>query len=117
LQPDNLPWIGATFVATTTGLPPLAIVISAYGLGTIAAPLPSLLAQGTPGCTLWVTPDLLLAEIATGGTHATSITLPANGAMVGQTLHHQLLPLSFGAQSNLNGISGSNGLSLTIGAF
>lgn len=81
-------------------------------------PLPGILPAGLPGCDLRVTPDVVSLLPVSNGVARQQLTIPAQPALIGQTYNQQVLRLDV---SNSNGaitfFAGSNGLTLTIGAY
>jgi len=117
LQATVLPWLGTTFRARATGLPGLCFAMSVYGFAPAALPLAAALPQGLPGCTLLATPDSVEPLIANAGTVDTQLPVPANLALLGVTLRHQVVALAVDPSLNITSISAGNGLLLTIGAL
>jgi hypothetical protein len=117
LAATALPWIGATFRARGTGMPPLGLVVAATGFATLSLPLASVLPQGQPGCTLLVSPDLLDVLLPVAGTADSQLALPNALSLVGQSFHHQMVPLELDPSSAITAITSTNALTATIGAF
>ena len=117
----TLPWVEATFRATGTGLPPLAIVIAATSVTSIPqglAPLSALLPPlGQPGCDLLVQPDILEAMVTLTGSAQSSLFLPNTPPLVGVTFFHQMVPIELDGVGNWIAITSTNALQLTAGAF
>ncbi|HEU4417357.1 MAG TPA: hypothetical protein VFT55_00385, partial [Planctomycetota bacterium] len=114
LVATTLPWLGALFTARGTGLANPSVVVAVFGFATASLPLVTVLPQAGPGCTLWVAPDVLLAQLSTNGTVTTSIAVPVNASLVGVTFHQQLVPFEISASGT---VTSTNGLTATIGAF
>jgi hypothetical protein len=117
LTPTSLPWLGGTSRSRATGLPTNSIAVDVLGLGQTAIALGSVLPQAVPGCTLWVSPDVLTLLLPTAGVTATQTAIPATAALIGQTFHQQVVPFELDALGQIAAVTGSNALSLTIGAF
>jgi hypothetical protein len=83
---------------------PIAVLV----LGLANAPGLPLDAIGMPGCTAWVTADLLLAGAATNGVAAWSVPIPPQAAIVGVELFAQ--GLSLDPTWNAAGLVASNAL-------
>ena len=79
-------------------------------------PLSSLHPAGAPGCVLWASPDASWYQPAIGGVASCSLPIPNDPALVGATLTHQFVEFEFGP-GGLTRIGGSDGRTLTIGAF
>ncbi|MCA8975581.1 MAG: hypothetical protein KDC98_12735, partial [Planctomycetes bacterium] len=103
----ELPWIGTTFTATGSGLPRSAIVGAVTGFGTNVVALSGLAPQGQPGCDLVATPDAVQLLFTTTGTAVASLPLPQSLALVGTTLHQQLIPIELDAAGNIVAITAS----------
>jgi hypothetical protein len=117
LAATSLPWIGATFTSVATGLANPAIGVEVLGLSASSVPLASILPQGLPGCTLLVTPDLLVTVIPSGGSSALSQPIPSAPAIVGQMVRQQLVVLELSTFGGITAVSSTNALALTIGSF
>jgi hypothetical protein len=117
LAATALPWIGSTFRARATGMPALGLVVAATGLTAQSLPLSSVLPQGQPGCTLLVSPDLLDVLLPVAGTANSQLALPNTPSLVGQSFHHQMVPLELDLSSAITAITSTNALTATIGVF
>jgi hypothetical protein len=98
-------------------MPPLGLVVAATGFSTLSLPLSSVLPQGQPGCALLVSPDLLDVLLPVAGTADSQIVLPNTPSLVGQSFHHQMVPLELDASSAITAITATNALTATIGVF
>lgn len=112
-----LPWIGSTFRGRATGMPAAAVALAVTGFQPLALPMPGVLPQGVAGCTLLASPDLLDATLPAGGVAVTQLGLPKTTSLAGQLLHHQVVPLELDLAGNLVAVTGTNGLTLTIGVL
>ncbi|HEX6812527.1 MAG TPA: glycoside hydrolase family protein [Planctomycetota bacterium] len=118
LAATSLPWIGATFQASGTGLPATALVVSATGVLTMPPlPMSVVFAQGVPGCSLVVTPDVLDVVATTTGTAQTAIAIPNSPAIVGMSFYHQMVPIEIDASWQWLAVTVTNALRLTVGAL
>ncbi len=117
LTAESLPWLGGTFTARASGLAANSLASIVLGLGTAAVPLATILPQGGAGCTLLVTPDVLLLGVPAGGSLPVSFLLPSNPTLVGSVLHLQVVPLEFGAGGAIANVTATNRLTLTTGVF
>jgi hypothetical protein len=117
LTATSLPWIGASFTSVAAGLANPAIGVEVLGLSASSVPLASILPQGLPGCTLLVTPDLLVTVIPSGGSSALSQPIPSAPAVVGQMVRQQLVVLELSTLGGITAVSSTNALALTIGSF
>lgn len=111
------PWVGSRLHTIATGMSQHSLALRAHGLSTTAVPLPALLPQGVPGCSLWVDPCLVDLWLPNGSSVETDCDIPNDLVLVGLVLHQQILPAHFDANGNLLTLTGTNALSLTIGAF
>ena len=115
LTATTLPWAGATFRSNATGMPALGLAIDVRGLNTAAIPMPAILPQGVPGCTLLVSPDLLDLLVPVAGGVQTEIVIPSSMALANQIFHQQIAALELDPLGNITALTSSNALSLTIG--
>ena len=115
LTDTALPWLGGTCRAIATGLPIDALAVAAFGFAQLAIPMPAVHPLGTPGCTLLVTDEILLHVPLLGGSVATALSIPDAAVLIGATFHHQVVVVERDAAGHLAALTGSNGLSLTIG--
>jgi len=115
---DTLPWIGSAFRTTTTGIPANSLSIAVLGLSQVALPLSTILAEGQPGCTLLVTPDILLLQTNGPANTATSSVVLANDpALVGIPFFQQTIPCEFTGGGALFAVRASNALAQVCGIF
>jgi hypothetical protein len=117
LVATTLPWVGGTFAALAAGMPAVSIAVSVFGLQPVAIPLAALLPQGQPGCSLFASPDLLLAGLPTGGAWATHLAIPNAPALAGMVLHCQVAALEFDPLGAFVALTSTNALQLTIGSY
>ena len=117
LAATSLPWAGSSFTAVATGMPANALALSVVGFSTVALPLTAVLPQGVVGCTLWVNPDLLAVRAPSAGSVTTQVAIPNIVALAGQQLHEQVVSLELDALGNIVALTGTNGLTATIGTF
>jgi hypothetical protein len=108
----DAPRLGQSFTLDTSGLnTSLNISVFVQSLTTIT-PLP-LDAIGMPGCTGYVSPDLLTSITGAAGHACMTIAVPSNGALMGMVLNSQSLSLDPGI--NALSLAASNGHTGTIG--
>lgn len=117
LTATALPWTGSTCRARASGMPANAIALAVTGFAPLSVPLPAVLPQGVAGCTLLASPDLLEPLLPNAGLVATQIALPGTVALAGQVFYHQVVPFAFDLSGNLAAVTGTNGLTLTIGVL
>jgi hypothetical protein len=113
----RLPLLGGVFLARGSGLPANALVVAVSSLAPITLPLPTVFPQAFPGCTLHVSPDVLDVVLPVAGTAVSSLSFPANPALLGATFLHQHVPLELGAGLAITGVSASNALQVALGSF
>ena len=107
--------VGADYSARATGLSGNAIVFDLYGLQAVNLPLPSLFQIGQPGCVLAVDPIEVRMVSAQATMHST-FAIPAQPAVIGFGLRHQMLVFDVGPQNNLLAASTTNALEITVGS-
>jgi hypothetical protein len=117
LAATSLPWIGSTFRSVATGMPVLALALGVLGFSTTSIPMPLILPQGVPGCTLLVSPDLLDVYLPAAGIVQTQVVLPNTVALAGGVFHQQVVPIEFSGTGDITALTGTNALTLTIGSF
>lgn len=117
LTAEALPWLGAAFRTTTTGIAANSLCIGITGFTAMSVPLAQLLAQGQPGCSLLVSPDFLtVLPIQAGNAHS-SLMLANDVALLGMTFHQQTLPLEFNGTGAWIALRSSGALTATIGTL
>jgi hypothetical protein len=117
LTATALPWLGATFRAHATGLPAISLAIGVFGATTVAIPLAAITPQGTPGCSLLVSPDVLSLLLPSGGEAQVAFAIPNSASLVGALFHQQVVPVELNAGGSIVALTSTNRLSLTLGAF
>ncbi len=109
-------WLGGTYRARTVGLPFPAIAVQVFGLTSVSLPLANVL-PSFPGCTLHVSPDVLLADLPTAGAVTAQWALPNSASLLGQSFRQQTVPFELAASGAIATVSASNAVLLTIGAW
>ena len=117
LAATSLPWIGSTFRSVATGMPAPALALRVFGFSAISIPMPAILPQGVPGCTLLVSPDLLDVYLPAAGIVQTQLVIPNTVALAGVVLHQQVVPIERSGTDSITALTGTNALTLTIGSF
>jgi trimeric autotransporter adhesin len=117
LTASTLPWLGSTYRAMSLGSPANSLVLGVRGLAPVAVPMASILPQGVPGCSLWVSPDLLDLYLPVGGQVAITFGIPNAAALIGQVLRQQVTTIELSAGGGIVALTSSNALALTIGSF
>ncbi len=117
LAADTLPWVGTSFRTTTTGTATGSLCLGVIGLTQLSIPLPSLLPEGQPGCSLLTALDVIL-PLATGfGTASSSFELANDPSLIGAPFFQQTIPLEFDALGAITAVRSSDALALVIGTF
>ncbi|MEZ6037402.1 MAG: hypothetical protein R3F29_07975 [Planctomycetota bacterium] len=90
--------------------------LDVIGFGGASVPLSAILPIGVPSCDLLATPDLIGIQLTTGAAQM-AVSIPEQVALVGVTLLCQVLSLAYDAAVDLTELTGTNALTLTIGAL
>ncbi len=120
LTAATLPWVDATFRATATGLPAVAIVLTVTSVTSYpqgAVPLVLAFSQAGPGCDVLVAPDILGALVTTTGSATSALFLPNTPPLVGVTFYHQMVPIELDLAGNWVAVTATNALQLVAGTF
>lgn len=113
----HIPWIGSNWTATAANLPVLSIAVQVYGLSALSVPLSTVLAQGTVGCNLLVSPDFITVALPVAGTAQSQLTFPQSTALIGQTFDHQVAPLEVDVTGTIIAATSTNVIRCVIGSF
>lgn len=114
LTADNLPFAGAVFRSSATGMAASSLAVHAIGLQPLSQPLP----LAAPGCLALVDPLHSQLVLTASGSCRPTLALPNSAAFAGINLLTQVVQLELDASgSRLVGLSATNGLVLTIGAL
>lgn len=116
LHIENLAFVGGVMRSRVEGVPAGSLVLAVVGFSPTQMPLPSLLAQGTLGCSLLASPDYLYLQAASGTTARTALAIPRVAALVGAVLYHQTLPVALPAPGGF-AVTASNGQALVVGGL
>jgi hypothetical protein len=116
LTASTLPWIGATCTTVAGGLQPASLAVVVTGFSALSQPLASVLPQGSLGCSLLVSPDLLAAVATNAGQVSIALPLPNTLALAGLSLRQQVVGLELVAGSIVAATS-TNALLLQCGTF
>ena len=117
LTPLTLPWIGSTFRARATGMPPTAFVLAVYGLAPLSIPFASIHPAGLAGCNVLATNELVDVYFPSAGVVDTQLALADTPAIVGMTFYHYVVPIEVDAMLAITAITSSNSLACVVGAF
>jgi hypothetical protein len=112
----DLPWIGSTFRAHGSGLPPQALAVTVTGFAEQNVPLPPQALPSSAACALLVAPDLLRFTLASGSVD-NALPVPNAGILIGLSLDEQVVALELDAGSAVVQGTSSNALRLTIGSY
>jgi hypothetical protein len=111
------PWLGGTFHARGSNLPPVAIVAVGTGLIPVQVPVGLLLPPSPANCTFALQYDFIGLQLVTTGGLDVALPLPNVPAFAGTVVYQQLLVLELDASSQFVENTVSNALTLTCGAF
>ncbi len=111
----QLPWLGGTYRARTTGIAPTGSAFDLLGLQPASLPL-ALVHPSGAGCQVLVADPVAQLLQQQNGTVTVQHAIPNDPVLLGATLHDQVVQLEMNSGS-LTRISSSNGLRLTIGIF
>ncbi len=115
LTATALPWLGGQFAATAAGIGPDSLAFVVAGATPTAIPMSTILPAAGAGCTLHVTPDVLLLLVPAGGVATVAFAIPVQPALIGSGLHLQVAPIEFGVGGSIVGLTATNALTLTVG--
>ena len=108
---DNLPWQGATWSGTCTGMSAASpIKLTIWGTATSALPLTGILGAGL-GCTLLNNAALTEVTVSAATSHTVMFAIPATPSLAGFLLNVQAGELD----ASIGNLATSNGISLTVG--
>ncbi|MEZ6038359.1 MAG: hypothetical protein R3F29_12825 [Planctomycetota bacterium] len=110
------PWIGSTWRSTCAPLPPVALAVEVIGFLSMPQPLPALLPQGLPGCSLVPTVDGTTLHVVQNGAVESTIAVP-DLPIAGLQAYQQLITFELDAAGNIAAVTGSDTLQLTVGTF
>ncbi|MCK5944612.1 MAG: hypothetical protein KAI24_21670, partial [Planctomycetes bacterium] len=117
LEAEAPAWLGGTYCARGTGLPPNALAASVYGFSQVTAPLWQFLPMTGPGCFSHTSGDFVELAVPVAGALRTDEPLPNSAALNGVAFYHQLVVFELDAQGACIGVTSSNALELTLGTF
>lgn len=117
LAATQLPWLGETFAATTTGFVANSFAVATFGLQSTNLPLASVVPQGLANCVLATSAEAASLLVPIAGTAASALVVPNLPVFAGVTLAHQVLQVEFDPAMGLVSVSGSNALVLTVGVY
>jgi hypothetical protein len=95
-----------------------ALQLGVLGFTQLNVPLASILPAGVAGCQLLTSPDVVSLLPVSNGIARQQLAIPALPSLVGQSYLQQVLRLDVSPTTGgFASFAGSNGLSLTIGAY
>jgi hypothetical protein len=114
---EQAPYLGVPAISVCQGASTQALQIGVLGLVPTSVPLSSILPAGLPGCLLLASPDVLTLLPVTNGIARQQLAIPFSPGLIGLSYLQQVLRIDLSAAGDFSSIVGSNGLSLTIGAY
>ncbi|MFT4844062.1 MAG: hypothetical protein ACJA0V_004748 [Planctomycetota bacterium] len=117
LTVTEAPTLGGAFRAKGTGMPAFAFVAAVTGLTSTSLPLSIVLPQALPGCTLYVTPDVIDVMLPAAGEVNSTLAVPVDPGLLNFVLNHQFVPLEVDASLMFTAVTASNGVQVSIGTF
>jgi hypothetical protein len=109
------PRLGTTSVTRASELPNAALVVTVSSFVGTQQPLAGWLPNARPGCTLLVLPDVAVLSFAAGGISESTLSIPLQAALLGLTIHQQVVPFALDAQGAVTEVTATPALQLTIG--
>ena len=110
-------WLNSTYRARTSGVAANALAVQVFGLAAANLPLAGVLPQAPPGCTLLASPDVWVPALPVGGVVTASWSLPNLASLLGQSFRQQTVALGFAASGTIQGVSASDAVLVTVGAY
>jgi hypothetical protein len=98
-------------------MPAVALALGVFGFSTTSIPMPSILPQGVPGCTLLVSPDLLELYVPAAGIVQTQLVIRTASHSLAWFSTSRWCRSNSAAQADITALTGTNALTLTIGSF
>ena len=113
LAPGSQPWLGSTVSATASGFSQQSLGVHVIGVPVLPTSLP----LSPPGCTLQVSPLQTDLVVPGGGSAQASFLIPNDPNLVGIVLRTQVVAVELDANGNLQQLTSTNALQMTIGTF
>jgi hypothetical protein len=118
LTATQAPYVGVPAISECQAASAQALQLGVLGFAQLNVPLASILPAGVAGCELLTSPDVVSLLPVANGVARHQFAIPALPALVGQSYLQQVLRLDVSPTTgNFTSLAGSNGLSLTIGAY
>ncbi len=111
------PWLGATFRAVATAMPPGSLGIAVTSLSPATITLSQVLPGGGAACDGLVFADLAQLALPFAGLAMTELPLPDVPAAAGWNLYHYVAALELGPAGNVVALTSTPRLALTLGSF
>lgn len=106
------PRLGQNYTMTLANLNP-TVPVAVLALSLVAIPATPLAAIGMPGCTAYISPDVLLTLSASGGVASNTTAIPSGASLIGISLLAQ--GLSLDPNVNAASLTTSNALDGRLG--
>ena len=118
LAATQAPYVGVPAISECQAASAQALQLGVLGFTQLNVPLASILPAGVAGCQLLTSPDVVSLLPVSNGIARQQLAIPALPSLVGQSYLQQVLRLDVSPTTGGFAIfAGSNGLSLTIGAY
>lgn len=118
LTATQAPYVGVPAISECQAASAQALQLGVLGFATLNVPLSTILPAGVAGCELLASPDVVSLLPVSNGVAQQRLAIPALPALVGQSYLQQVLRLDVSPTTGgFASFAGSNGLSLTIGAY
>jgi len=111
----NQAWAGGTWVATGVGLPAPAAVLQVLGMTPDTRLLSTGIASAVPGCMLLTATDEVGCELILSPTSTARLDLPLTAALGGGTFYFQMIPLGLGPSMDIQSVTATNMLTVSVG--
>ena len=118
LAATQAPYVGVPAISECQAASAQALQLGVLGFTQLNVPLASILPAGVAGCQLLTSPDVVSLLPVSNGIARQQLAIPALPSLVGQSYLQQVLRLDVSPTTGgFASFAGSNGLSLTIGAY
>ena len=99
-----------------SGMPANGFALACTGFVAVNLPLSLFVPQSPAGCTLVVSPQAVVVLPLQNGTARLQFTIPADSALAGVQLLHQMLPVEVG-QTGIQSVTATTAVVGTMGTF
>jgi trimeric autotransporter adhesin len=117
LNAPQLPWLGSSFHADSSGLLGSALALDVLGFAPVNLLLLAVLPAALPGCTLLVQPDVLTLLPVAGDLARATLVIPNLPSLLGGQFFQQTLAIELAPAGSLQVVRASNRLASTIGGW